>query len=267
MVPDGLSKLHFTNMKKTFITLAVLAAASVAAADTQKLATMSELVGTGTLGANVAQDLTMTGTVYTFSDSSVITNITNSAVTNALANSSGYLTIAAWINASSVSENSIFSIGGQNDGFKFALKDGHLQVTTKGTKDSTVGSTTVSANQWTLVAVGIDLSGGHAATHFYVGDSTDVTADIGNWSTPNPADKYGIGTGNSGGARDAYSGSIANLTVLYSDTALSNADIQTMVGAMPTAITTPDTPAVPEPTTATLSLLALAGLCARRRRK
>lgn len=32
-------------------------------------------------------------------------------------------------------------------------------------------------------------------------------------------------------------------------------------------VKTADTPAVPEPTTATLSLLALAGLCARRRRR
>lgn len=38
-------------------------------------------------------------------------------------------------------------------------------------------------------------------------------------------------------------------------------------GVKKITITTPDTPAVPEPATATLSLLALAGLAARRRRK
>ncbi len=118
---------------------------------------------------------------------------------------------------------------------------------------------------WTLVALSIDLDGGTASGRLYV-SGTDDQYYSKNFGTMNAADAstFAIGSGNSSNDRELFTGSIANLTVFTSDVAqMQNSDIAAAMGAAPALAPV----AVPEPATATLSLLALAGLTARRRRK
>ena len=249
-------------MKKTIITL--MALAGVVSADTF---TMSDLVSSGTLGEGVSQDVSYADTVYTFTNKGAITEITNSELLDAFKATSGYITIAAWVNQTEGSEDAIFSVGGQNDGLKFALKDDCLQVTTKGTKDTTTslavtqGNTTTPA--WTLVAVTISLDSAGTST-FFTGSNgyTSLSSEdksIGGWTTPSN-NYFAIGSGNGNGNRDLFEGQIANLTIITSSTAATADSIKTLMGNTAPKL-------VPEPTTATLSLLALAGLAARRRRR
>ncbi len=109
-------------MKKTLI--ALMALAGVAMAETF---TMDQLVATGTMGSSVTLDANYTADkVYSFVGDSAITNITSAGLTSALQASTGFITIAAWVNQTEGSEDAIFSFGGQNDGFKFALKNDKL---------------------------------------------------------------------------------------------------------------------------------------------
>lgn len=65
----------------------------------------------------------------------------------------------------------------------------------------------------------------------------------------------------------AYSGTIDNLTIGGNTGENERVPMLLESVAMSNVTIVPESPAVPEPTTATLSLLALAGLAARRRRK
>ncbi len=237
----------------------------VASAELTKLADMTTLMDNtgGWTSEGAALDTSMTGTVYTFNGSGSIRGIGNndtavvSSMTEKINAGSGYLTIAAWINAADTTENSIFSYGGQDNGFKFALKDGHLQLTTKSVVDKNITSTSVSTNTWTLVGISFALDT-TSASSFFVNSNEAATEVCGGWNEARPA-TFGIGTGNSNSERDNFKGSIANLTVFWSEAAATSAEINAVMGSAPVA--------VPEPAAATLSLLALAGLAARRRRQ
>ncbi len=255
-------------MKKLFTILSLLLATScLASAELTKLADVNDLMnGTGGWleAKGVAKDLTMTGTVYTFTGGCIraiggTETDATTAITTKLNSKTGYLTIAAWVNPTSTSEEAIFSYGGQDNGFKFGLKDGKLQLTTKSVKDWNVETAVVSINSWTLVAVSYALDGSSQSS-FFVGTNDAVTASCGNYNAASPT-TFGIGTGNSNGNRDPFDGSIANLTLFWSESAATSAEINSLMGSAPTL------KAIPEPATATLSLLALAGLAARRRRK
>ena len=251
-------------MKKTFI--AMMALAGMASATTF---TMDDLLESATIGTGVVKDKTYAGCVYTFNGQGAITNISDSDAIAALSGTSGFVTIAAWVNQTEGSEDAIFSVGGQNDGFKFALKGDNLQVTTKGVKDTTTGVAvaqgTLDKPVWTLVAVTIDLDKNGSDSVFYVGADgyTSLTTSdgwaLGSWNSFS-TNTIAIGSGNGNGNRDLFEGQIANLTFFTSETAPTAASIQQLMGN-----TAPVT--IPEPTTATLSLLALAGLAARRRRR
>ena len=99
----------------------------------------------------------------------------------------------------------------------------------------------------------------------YQGTTGDywTDTDIGNnsklWNSPTNADLFAIGSKNSTSNEKAFLGKIGGVVILSSDGYLTTEQIVTALGAAPKSI--------PEPTTATLSLLALAGLAARRRRK
>ena len=252
-------------MKKTLI--ALMALAGVAMAETF---TMDQLVATGTMGSSVTLDANYTADkVYSFVGDSAITNITCADLTSALQASTGFITIAAWVNQTEGSEDAIFSFGGQNDGFKFALKNDKLQITTKGVKDSTtnvaVTQGTLADPAWTLVAVSVDLDKTGADSVFFTGSAgyTTLTTTqgiaLGSWNAASNS-YFAIGSGNSNGLRDGFEGQIANLTIFTSDTVATAETIMNVMGN-----TAPKM--IPEPATATLSLLALAGLAARRRRK
>ena len=257
-------------MKKTLV--ALLALASVASAvELTTIATMDELVAAATWnGASKVDDMSVT--TYSFSDGAYIGGITLDAVNSALQDSSKYITIAAWVNMSDTNGvESIFGYGAQQSGFKFCTNGSGLQYTAKGVADKETAGVGLAANTWTLV--GISFKGGTAAAdgakYFAgTGNSNFYTRNLGGFALPSAADQtFAIGSGNSSGeGRETFNGQIAGLTIFTSDSVIAGVnDVTTIMGT-----TAPEllvTPSVPEPTTATLSLLALAGLAARRRRK
>ena len=255
-------------MKKTLV--ALLALASVAsAAELTTIATMDELVAAATWnGASKVDDMSVT--TYSFSDGAYIGGITLGAVNSALQDSSKYITIAAWVNMSDTNGvESIFGYGAQANGFKFCTNGSGLQYTAKGVADKETAGVGLAADTWTLV--GISFKGGtdaaYGAKYFAgTGNGNFYTRELGGFAVPSEADQtFAIGSGNSGNARETFNGQIAGLTIFTSDSVINGVnDVTAIMGT-----TAPEfvAPSVPEPTTATLSLLALAGLAARRRRK
>ncbi|MBR3927227.1 MAG: PEP-CTERM sorting domain-containing protein [Akkermansia sp.] len=250
-------------MKKTLV--ALLALASVASAvELTTIATMDELVAAATWnGASKVDDMSVT--TYSFSDGAYIGGITLDAVNSALQDSSKYITIAAWVNMTDTNGvETIFGYGAQQNGFKFCTNGAGLQYTAKGVADKETANVGLTANTWTLV--GISFKGGTAAADgakYIAGTSNNnfYTRNLGGFALPSAADQtFAIGSGNSGNARETFNGKIAGLTIFTSDSVISGVnDVTAIMGTT--------APSVPEPTTATLSLLTLAGLAARRRRK
>ncbi len=260
-------------MKKTII--ALLALAGGAFAELTEVATMSDLLsGTNiNFGTGVVKVSSDSATGYSFTGEGAITGITSTTLSEAITDGTGFLTIAAWIKPSDLSgAESIFSWGGQNTGFKFGISGTAPQLTTKEVADNTPGATTMQMSKadWYMLAVTIDLAGdgsGDRDTYFFIGaDGYTSLTRSGNWNTLYPGndvgtdeDVFGIGSGNGNGNRDLFEGTIANLTVFTSDSVATAAELKTAMGNTAPIL-------IPEPATATLSLLALCGLAARRRR-
>ncbi len=254
-------------MKQTLCLLALAASFGMASAVTlDELVTMDELVNGATLGSGVelATGYSDSDTVYTFDGTGAILDITNSTLADAFAQGSGKFVIAAWVKTTnSISTQSIFSTGGQSNGFKFDLTSGGLELTLKNVGDYASNDDLIdrTGSSWTLVAVSMDIAGGNASGRLYVTDTNGryYSKTLGTMTISNPS-TFAIGSGNSNNDRELFTGSIANLTIFSSDAAqMQNTVIAQAMGPAPVQ--------VPEPATATLSLLALAGLAARRRRK
>ena len=241
-----------------------MALASVASAvELTTIVTMDELVAAATSNSATKVDY-MSVTTYSFSDGAYIGGITLDALNSALQDSSKYITIAAWVNMSDTNGvEAIFGYGAQQNGFKFCTNGTGLQYTAKGVADKETASVGLTANTWTLV--GISFKGGtdaaDGAKYFAgTGNSNYYTRNLGGFALPSAADQtFAIGSGNSGNARETFNGQIAGLTIFTSDSVISGVnDVTAIMGTT--------APSIPEPATATLSLLALAGLAARRRR-
>lgn len=185
------------------------------------------------------------GGVYEFDGtSSYIGGITNASVVSALEGSE-YVTIAMWVYGNTTSGGKcMFGYGDQSDGVKIQMTAncGGISATTKSVADmTTVTDSRISANQWTLVAVTFS---GKAATT--TGGRILLTGTDGTYWTKadyqlsnmkDPASdskKFAIGSGNQGGARELFSGLIANVTVMTSSALLQNSAIAEKVGAAPT---------------------------------
>ncbi|MCR5183493.1 MAG: LamG domain-containing protein [Opitutales bacterium] len=250
-------------MKKYIAALTLIAAGTTLANAENVLtqyATMSDLVSkAATITAtNVSANYANSVTAYAFAaGTNSFLNITDTDLYSYVTGGTGYLTVAAWIKADSVTENSVFSFGGQGDGVKFALKDGKMQFTTKNVADKNTNSASITAGDWTLVAWALDLSKS-TNSQVYVGNST-TTINVGTWNAANPQ-TFAIGSGNSGNLRDGYLGEIANLTVFKSDSLADASEVVAKMGSAPVL--------VPEPSMfgllAGIGALALVG--ARRRR-
>lgn len=246
--------------------IALLALSGIASAALTELATMDDLINGITLGVGVTNtsDLYTEGTVLSFSDARTpVIGIENSSLASTINAKTGYLTIAAWINPTSVSEHSIFSWGGQQTGFKVAIKNGKPQETTKWVADHNEdGCDAITMNgDWQFIAFSIALDG-TATSRVLMGENAGrywSNKAWGNWN--GEASTFAIGSARSEEYADSYLGDIANLTIYYSTSAATQADLQAagITDLKPVLKT-------PEPATATLSLLALAGLAARRRR-
>ncbi len=128
----------------------------------------------------------------------------------------------------------------------------------------------IVADTWTLVGISFKAGTDAASGAKYIAgtaNSNFYTRNLGGFDTPAESDQtFAIGSGNSGDAREVFNGQIAGLTIFTSDSVIGGVnDITAIMGT--TAPVMEAEPTIPEPTTATLSLLALAGLAARRRRK
>lgn len=257
-------------MKKTLISLLALGGMAMGV-ELTPVADIDSLLKSE--GVSVGSGVTNTSSLYTESNTvlhfeagnSAVTNITSTALAETVSNKTGYLTICAWINPLATSENAIFSTGSQQNGLKVGLKGSSLQETMKWKADNNLnagGQYAITTGEWQFVAYSISLSGasdsrflqGENAAAFWSGKS------FGDYDVPNPA-TFGIGTAWSNGAKDVFVGDIANLQVFYSTSVADASSLAAVMAAKP------ELKQVPEPTTGTLSLLALAGLMARRRRK
>ena len=251
-------------MKKTLITLMALAGMA-SAVELTTLFTMDELVKAATTNTATKVE-NMSETTYEFSGGTYIGGITLPALNTAVQDSTKYITIAAWIKLNDTNGvKSVFGYGAQSNGFKFCTNGSGLQYTAKGVADKETASVGLSADTWTLV--GISFKAGTAAANgakYFAGTANTnyYTRNLGGFATPSATDQtFSIGSGNSGNARETFNGQIAGLTIFTSDAVISGVnEITAIMGTVPPELG-------PEPATATLSLLALAGLCARRRRK
>ena len=243
-----------------------LAGAAVGATPTT-LMTWDEILGSVTIPTTgVTLDKSYSGKVYTFDGTKGMIG-TSEKIGDALSATSGYITIAAWVSPGAVEATvygdykSIFGWGEDKEkGLVFDLKDNDLNVTTKNVKENIFSDSNVTCGDtvtWTMVALTINIADKAARAYQGTADNWTNTA-IGTWNAPTNDVLFAIGAKNSNGTENLFEGKIGAVTILSSDDYLTNAQIATALGAAPVAI--------PEPTTATLSLLALAGLAARRRR-
>ncbi|MGF0069328.1 beta strand repeat-containing protein [Candidatus Spyradosoma sp. SGI.093] len=218
-----------------FLLTSLLAAATMsvsAYAELTTVANMSTLVNAGTVGADVT-DLSSKyvsgNTVYDFGGTNGITGITTEDLSSLMSQTSGYITVAAWVRHTDTAQDSFFSYGDQSDGFKLDIKNNALSVTTKGVADKDALGT-VSVGEWTLVAISLNLNTS-GDSRYLIGESDYWTRKLGSWNTPSETNQvFGIGTGNGTGDREVFTGQIANLTIFSSDTLATNAEITALMG-------------------------------------
>ncbi len=233
-------------MKKTLITLLALAGVAAAADSTQELWSL---------------DFTGTSLTSSFADGVSLSTLPTSGINNGLTLNNAPLTLTQTGSTLTYGDEFVFSVtlevnshlgnwpelvgfGNNSHNWKAAyyVQDSNFVLDKNGfgTPDETnkaVGDVSVTLDTPITLSFKSD---GEGTITMYVGDTVAGYTTIGDAYLEQTIDKFALG-GRIGGKN----GNNANVTVY---------------GASLTKI-------VPEPTTATLSLLALAGLAARRRRK
>lgn len=169
-------------------------------------------------------------------------------------------TMSAWLKFDSVAgENMVFGSGsGTGAGVAMVVYNGKLDLLAKGKAHYYFSDTTlVKANEWTNLAITYNASTREAVG--YINGQSIGTLTL-NANPFNGAGGSGIvfGSGSFDSKQGDFAGAIADFKIL--DGVLTGDDLMSAISLTSTS------PSVPEPATATLSLLALAGLCARRRR-
>lgn len=247
-------------MKATLIALMTLAGMASASSLTE-IATMDTLVGSMSTVGTVATLDGYNQKVYSLDGAYI--NGTETSVVSALKGGSGVVTFAGWINldSSAPQYNTIIGWGETGKGFKFGVKGDDLFYVTKNVKES-VPDFAIPKGDWVLVALQYNTATKNVRLTGWNGDST-ISADVTDNTTMHAitVESFSIGSanGNATSGNENFKGMISGLKVYTSDDFVGADVIAEAVGTAPKYI--------PEPATATLSLLALAGFAARRRRK
>ena len=160
------------------------------------------------------------------------------------------ITFVKFTNAAST--NTIFATGDQNNGLAFGLRDGDLNLMAKGESDHRI-DTNLTNDTWYHLAV--TYSAG-TATFYVNGDVAGTIEGLGTANFTSPGGQKAVfGAKGAERAEEFMTGAIADFQI--HEGALTQKEI----------LAASHLKLIPEPATATLSLLALAGLAARRRRK
>ncbi len=230
-------------MKKYLLTLAGMCALSLSSLGVTltPVTTMQELLdANATLGDGVARDMAYSlDTVYNFTGNGAILNVSHTTLAEALAGS-GNVVVAAWVKPSATTAMTIFSSGGDSNGFSLGLTgDGTLRFSFKGGDSYDATTIDRSGNTWTFVAVAFPLNGTSSSTQkgrLYVSttDGQFWTKDMSGMTACDPS-TFAIGSTTSSAATEAFTGSIANLMVFTTDsnTELQNSGIASAVGSAP----------------------------------
>lgn len=167
-------------------------------------------------------------------------------------------TIMGWVNLTSTAgEVYIFGTGdGNGSGLGLVVNNGQVDLLAKGVLHHNTTGVTLSTNTWMNLAITYNKDTGDAVVYINGEQVSTLTGlDTARFNNPGGACSY-IGAASTDQKQDTFAGQIAEFQIL--DGALTQ---QQVLAAAHLAAP------VPEPTTGTLSLLALAGLASRRRRK
>ena len=226
--------------------------------------TKDSQVGNYYLTQDLGKAITLSGSERIFVGGNAYWSNGNGTLALGAAGSNSF-TIMAWVYFDSdtiPSEQFLFGTGNNSkNGFSFAVHNGKLDLLAKNAAHHDISSNIViQSKEWTNIAITYDASTGTATGYIngeVAGTLTGLNASSVGFNSAGGAGAA-IGSGSAEEQQSAFIGSMAEFQILSG--ALSQENILT---AAHLTATTP----TPEPTTGTLSLLALAGLCARRRRK
>ena len=176
---------------------------------------------------------------------------------------SNAFTLMTYVNFDTITSGTEYFIfgTGETNGGGTAINyiGGQLSLSQKTKSHNTTTGVSLEADTWYHIALAYDGSD-NSMDVFVNGELQKSITLTGDYVAPSNSKIY-FGAGSTNGGQDDFAGSIAQFQIVQG-VALGASDIKAI--AIPAA---PETPSVPEPATATLSLLALAGLAARRRRK
>lgn len=194
--------------------------------------TAGSLTNTGTINGDIFVD----GGTFTMADDAVAAGLT---ATSGTINLSGNVTFTGAVSlGGSVSESSLALLGGDTETLTvYIAKDTNIVL------DDSILS--VDGQQ------------------FVVGDNTEIIVDLGNVAYEEGTQLFTLSGSDGTLLTDTAAALEDKVTVIWEDEesgTRQEASGNEVRGSIATVV-------VPEPTTATLSLLALCGLCARRRRK
>lgn len=180
------------------------------------------------------------GAIYSFANNKFIKSITNTGLVNAYAGDK-VITIAMWVYGSPTGCPFGYGDGGTGIKYRF-VDDANWQITTKSVSDFTQKSNAnLLADRWNLVAFAVPAKANTAVreSRYYSGAEdangfTSVSNTTSGMNIPEESgQKFAIGSGDQGSAREAFTGTLANLTVIESDGMLLNSEIAALLGKAP----------------------------------